>query len=231
MKKDRITSVRVLIVDTVPMIADSLAASLENTSLFTTAVCCDYSHCLATFSTFDPAITLIMMYHDTFDAVLAACTEISGAANTTMIVIIAPRRVVEVEGLMLTAIEHGADGVLIREDLNLEQLITALSDLQAGRSLIDVGQLRDALATRAITPNNDTTNELLTPREREVAILLVDGLSTGEIALSLSISERTVQTHISNILTKLDVRSRVEAAIRLYDWRRQSSSTQQSTIN
>jgi len=54
----------------------------------------------------------------------------------------------------------------------------------------------------------------LTPREREVAALVVDGLADREIAERLVVGERTVETHLANIYRKLGVRSRVELITR-----------------
>ncbi len=57
--------------------------------------------------------------------------------------------------------------------------------------------------------------EILTTREKEVFTLLVKGLSTKEIALSLNISEKTVRNHISNVMQKLGVKGRANAVIEL----------------
>lgn len=56
---------------------------------------------------------------------------------------------------------------------------------------------------------------ILTAREKEVFELLVDGLSTKEIALTLKISEKTVRNHISNVMQKLGVKGRANAVIEL----------------
>lgn len=56
---------------------------------------------------------------------------------------------------------------------------------------------------------------ILTTREKEVFELLVDGLSTKEIALTLKISEKTVRNHISNVMQKLGVKGRANAVIEL----------------
>ena len=56
---------------------------------------------------------------------------------------------------------------------------------------------------------------ILTTREKEVFTLLVSGLSTKEIALSLNISEKTVRNHISNVMQKLGVKGRANAVIEL----------------
>ena len=56
---------------------------------------------------------------------------------------------------------------------------------------------------------------ILTGREKEVFELLVEGLSTKEIALTLKISEKTVRNHISNVMQKLGVKGRANAVIEL----------------
>lgn len=56
---------------------------------------------------------------------------------------------------------------------------------------------------------------ILTPREKEIFNLLVDNFSTKEIALQLGISEKTVRNHISNVIQKLGVDSRVQAVFEL----------------
>ena len=56
---------------------------------------------------------------------------------------------------------------------------------------------------------------ILTTREKEVFTLLVNGLSTKEIAKSLKISEKTVRNHISNVMQKLGVKGRANAVIEL----------------
>jgi DNA-binding NarL/FixJ family response regulator len=58
----------------------------------------------------------------------------------------------------------------------------------------------------------------LTPREREVLALLVEGATGGQISDSLTVSPNTVRTHIQNVLTKLQVRSRLEAAAFAVRW-------------
>lgn len=104
------------------------------------------------------------------------------------------------------------------------------------RSLISV--FRRALAGELILPADDLPQLMdrlmdgrrhperlgsLTDREREILRSLADGMSTGEIAISLSISPLTVQSHVKNILAKLGVHSKVEA-VRLA-WRHGLSST------
>lgn len=58
-------------------------------------------------------------------------------------------------------------------------------------------------------------NNILTPREREIFILLIDNHTTKEIAEKLKISEKTVRNHISNVMQKLGVSGRASAVVEL----------------
>ena len=100
--------------------------------------------------------------------------------------LIAPRSVVAGELFSLDALEAGADGVLISEELDLAKLRKALTDVEAGHSLLDPKQLREALALRRVQsraiPAELAELSELTPRELEIADLIIGGSSTLEIA-------------------------------------------------
>jgi len=117
------------------------------------------------------------------------------------------------------AFEHGASGYLTK-DLTPEALLRAVRGAHAG----DLAMPRKLAARlvhrlvergRHMSPADGTSTAALSGREREVLRLLAEGLTDRAIAESLTISTRTVETHVSSVLRKLDVRNRAEAA-RLY---------------
>jgi DNA-binding NarL/FixJ family response regulator len=82
----------------------------------------------------------------------------------------------------------------------------------------DHGHTRDTTYyVRAPIPRNDPRIAELSEREREVLTLIAAGLSNAEIAAELVVSEGTVKTHVTRILSKLEVRDRVQAVVRAYE--------------
>jgi NarL family two-component system response regulator LiaR len=113
------------------------------------------------------------------------------------------------DGTVVGAVRAGAIGYLLK-DTQAEELCRAIKAAAAGQV-----QLSPEAATRLMrevrTP--DAPTEQLTDRESEVLRLIARGKANKEIAAELSIGEKTVKTHVSNILMKLDVQSRTQAAL------------------
>ncbi len=112
------------------------------------------------------------------------------------------------DNAVIGAVRAGAIGYLLK-DTESEELIRAIKAAAAGQV-----QLSPKAAARLMrevrTPDNPET---LTERETEVLRLLAQGMSNKEIAYTLTIGEKTVKTHVSNILGKLHVTSRTQAAL------------------
>jgi DNA-binding NarL/FixJ family response regulator len=121
---------------------------------------------------------------------------------------------------LLEAIARGAAGYLTK-DLSPEALLRTLRGVQRGELAMSRRSAARALryfaeAARRGRSVSGAEGELmgLSPRENDVLAMLADGLTDREIAEALTISPRTVETHVSNILHKLGVRNRAEAAQR-----------------
>ncbi|MEA2025799.1 MAG: response regulator transcription factor [Chloroflexota bacterium] len=119
---------------------------------------------------------------------------------------------------MIEALARGAAGYLTK-DLNPEALLRALRGTQRGELAMSrrhaARMMRHFIgAARKGRTGGAGALEGLSPRENDVLRMLADGLTDREIAAALVISPRTVETHVSNILHKLNVRKRAEAAQR-----------------
>ncbi len=114
-----------------------------------------------------------------------------------------------------TAVRYGADGYLLK-DLLPETLFQHLRGVMAGEAPISrgmTGKLFRQLAQRSRPATQLASNAVLSVRECEVLALVVDGYSNQEIADELGITHNTAKNHLRNILTKLGVRNRAQAAV------------------
>lgn len=117
---------------------------------------------------------------------------------------------------IITAIKTGADGYLLK-DMEPENLLKALIDISEGKITMDEAIspiILDYMRHGGGTTTSQSHNiNLLTPREREIFNLLVQGLSNKLIAKELDIVENTVKVHIKSIFKKLNFKSRMEMTI------------------
>jgi DNA-binding NarL/FixJ family response regulator len=118
------------------------------------------------------------------------------------------------------AMKAGASGFLLK-DIRPEQLAEAVRVAAAGDSLLAPAITRRLIEefVRRPPPGSGPPAELsnLTERELEVLMLIARGLSNAEIASTLFLSEATVKTHITHVLTKLNLRDRVQAVVLAYE--------------
>jgi NarL family two-component system response regulator LiaR len=111
---------------------------------------------------------------------------------------------------IFAATQAGAAGYLLK-DVAPDRLAEAVRDVHEGRPALHP-EVAARLMRRVADPGGPAT-ERLTPREREVLQLLVEGSANKQIARRLAITEKTVKTHVSSILQKLGVPDRTAAAV------------------
>lgn len=114
------------------------------------------------------------------------------------------------------ALRAGASGFLLK-DATAEQLVMAVRVAAEGNAMLAPAVTRRLIAEFARRPSEQKKIaprlETLTEREREVLGLVARGLSNAEIATRLHLGETTVKTHVGHLLTKLDLRDRIQAVI------------------
>ena len=117
------------------------------------------------------------------------------------------------------ALRAGASGFLLKRS-SRDELINAVRVIAGGDALLAppvTRRLIDRFADTRLDPDVVAQIDVLTAREREVLILVAKGNSNAEVAEELHLTEHTVKTHVSRMLSKLGLRDRVQAVILAYD--------------
>ena len=225
-------SMRVIIIDDHALFRVGLQGLLQQRGIEVVAAVADGHEGLQLAEQFQPNIILLDL----------RMPEIGGL----QILQLAKQRGIRIPIVMLTtsneeqdlvdSLRNGAQGYLLK-DMEPDELVSALRDIEKGKNVIAQG-LTDVLArvvqgepaiedkANAVTPFSD-----LTPREREILCLLADGQSNKIIARNLGISDGTVKLHVKAILRKLNVHSRVEAAVIAVEQGLRQSNNPNNTTN
>ncbi len=119
------------------------------------------------------------------------------------------------DGDVMDAIMSGACGYLVK-DSSIDQLLAGIRAAANGESLISpaiAGKVLQQLRAAGSSPPEDPTLAGLTDREMQVLRLIANGEDNAQIAAELHISPKTVKNHISNILMKLQIENRIQAAV------------------
>jgi len=126
----------------------------------------------------------------------------------------------DLDEYVFDALRAGASGFLLK-DVTAERLFDAVRVVAAGEALLAPGVTRRLIHefTRLRPPRTTPAPALgsLTPRETEVLKLVAEGLSNPEIAARLVVTEETVKTHVSRMLSKLALRDRTQAVVTAYE--------------
>ncbi len=126
----------------------------------------------------------------------------------------------DLDEYVFEALRAGASGFLLK-DAPPEELIAAVHTVASGDALLSPAVTRRVVerfvALPPRRPDLAARLALLTPREREVLVLLGRGLTNAEMAGELFLGEGTVKTHVGHVLAKLGLRDRVQAVIFAYE--------------
>jgi DNA-binding NarL/FixJ family response regulator len=212
--------IRVLLADDQPLLRTGFRMILEaEADIAVVGESGDGEAAVADARALQPDVVLMDIRMPRMDGV-EATREITGTARE------APPRVLvlttfDLDEYVVEALRAGASGFLLK-DVPADDLVEAIRTVAGGDAVVAPSitrRLLDLFAARLPASSSSTPAALqvLTEREREVLKLVARGLSNGEIAAELVVSETTVKTHVGNVLTKLGVRDRVQAAVYAYE--------------
>lgn len=208
--------IRVLIVDDQPVIRSALRALLEGSdAIEVVGDAGDGAEACRLVAASAPDVVLMDIRMPQMDGI-EATAKIRTAHPDTEVVILTT---FDEDGYALDAIRAGAAGFLLK-DGDADDLVKGIRLAASGQSLVAPSTLRRLMAGVAQTPGPDASAQTLlarlSPRETEVLSCAARGLSNTEIARELVISEATTKTHLGSILSKLEVRDRVQAVVVAY---------------
>jgi DNA-binding NarL/FixJ family response regulator len=202
-------TVRLLIIDDTCLYRDGLAAILGREPWVSAArTAADELGALRHLSKFQPDVVLLNMATVDSAAILDA---VVGTAPAVRVVAVG---VLENEDELIACAEAGVAGYLLRSQ-SLADLVAVVQSVARGETLCTprtAATLLRRIATLAAERRSPAEPARLTAREREILDLIDQGLSNKEIARRLYIEVRTVKNHVHNILDKLNVHRRGEAA-------------------
>lgn len=138
------------------------------------------------------------------------CADIKAVSPTTGIIMLTAS---DEESDLYESIKSGASGYILKDGSTYDQVVEAVRLVAAGQSLISPSMATKLLEEFVQISRPQAPNSGLTNRELEVLRQVAKGMSNREIAAELFISENTVKNHIRNLLEKLQMKSRMEAAM------------------
>ncbi len=162
-----------------------------------------------------PAVVLMDVRMPGIDGVSATRVITESGSDTRVLVM----TTFDLDEHVLGALRAGASGFLLK-DTPPEDLVSAIRSVAAGDAVVSpkvTKRLLSRFVSQSVSTADASVLDALTGREREVLVHLATGLSNAEIAAALHLSEATIKTHIGRILTKLDVRDRVQAVVVAYE--------------
>jgi DNA-binding NarL/FixJ family response regulator len=216
----RDTAIRVLLVDDQPLLRTGFRMILEaEPDLAVVGEAGDGQQALEQVRRLQPDVVLMDIRMPLMDGVTAT-RHITGADRDSSARVLV-LTTFDLDEYIVEALRAGASGFLLK-DVPADDLVAAIRVVAAGDAIVAPSvtkRLLDRFASRLPAANAPTPRELgsLTDRELEVLRLVARGMSNAEIARELFVSETTVKTHVGHLLTKLNLRDRVQAAVYAYE--------------
>ncbi|GAB3953486.1 response regulator transcription factor [Kribbella albertanoniae] len=207
-------TIRVLIVDDQEMVRAGFGALLNaQPDIEVVGQAGDGAQAITAAAELRPDVILMDVRMPVMDG-LAAAREILSVADAPRVIMLTT---FDLDDYVYAALRAGASGFLLKHSTP-DELAGAVRVVAAGDALLAPSVTRRLVEdfTRA-QPASTIAPDQLTPRETDVLRLVARGLSNRQIAAELVVAEQTVKSHVSSILTKLDLRDRAQAVVYAYE--------------
>jgi len=213
-------SIRVLLVDDQPLLRQGYRMVLSaQDDLEVVGEAADGAAAVRAAHTLRPDVALMDVRMPGMDGIEATRQIVQQTPEVKVIIL----TTFDVDQYAFSALRAGASGFLLK-NVPPDDLLSGIRAVATGDAVVAPSMTRrllDAFASHLPdepdpAERRDSVLDVLTEREREVFTLVATGLSNREIAAALVLSEATIKTHIGRILTKLDLRDRVQAVILAY---------------
>jgi DNA-binding NarL/FixJ family response regulator len=210
-------TIRIVIADDQELVRSGFGMILDAQPDFdVVAEAADGSQAVAAVREHTPDVVLLDIRMPVMDGI-AAARAICAAGPSRVLML----TTFDQDDYVYDALYAGASGFLLK-DVRRDDLVHAVRVVAAGESLLAPTVTRRLISDLTARRPRETQPAgaglaVLTVRERETLTLLGRGLSNAEIAAAMVVSEHTVKTHVSNVLSKLGLRDRVQAVITAYE--------------
>lgn len=189
---------RVLLADDHRMFTQSLRTILEREKFVVVGEAADGREAVTMAEKYRPDVAILDVAMPILNG-LSAAREIEKVSPKTMRIILTS---FADERYILDALRAGVTGYVLKTRASSD-LVQAIQEVSRGSLYLSEGLSRDAL--RSYLAQEDKAGESLSGREREILQLIAEGKSTKEIAASLSLSVKTIETHRARLMAKLDI--------------------------
>ena len=211
-------TLRVLVADDQALVRGGLCMILESQAdIEVVGEASDGAEAITAARELDPDVVLMDVRMPNVNGI-EATREIAASTRARVLVL----TTFDLDEYVYDALHAGASGFLLK-DMRREELVTAVRTIASGEALLAPTVTRRLIADVVISRQagsstlDDARLRTLTARETETLRQVARGLSNAEIAAALFVTEHTVKTHVSNLLTKLGLRDRVQAVVLAYE--------------
>ena len=205
---------RVVVADDQELVRAGFRMILERGGIEVVGEACDGAEAVAMAAALSPDVILMDIRMPVLDGIEATRRVVQRDPRVRVVVL----TTFDLDEYVVEAVRGGASGFLLK-DIPPADLVHAVGVIARGEAMLAPALTRRLLERYASEPAGgpDERVAALTDREREVMLLVSSGRSNAEIGVELFLSEATVKTYVSRLLTKLDLRDRVQLTVLAYE--------------